>query len=98
LIRAGGWAWDEQFFTKKKGTNMKFMCPEFEANWAELSERERKSFVELCFAYDAELRGGGRFLNGEPLQAARHATSVRCRSEQVVITDGPFAETKEHIG
>jgi hypothetical protein len=98
LIRARGWAWDEQFSIKKEGTNMKFMCPEFEANCAELSEHEHTSFVERCFAYDDELREGGRFLNREALQPTRHAASVRCRSGQVVITDGPFAETKEHIG
>ena len=79
---------------------MKFVCLGFldEANWADMSESERKSFLERCFAYDDELRGGGHFLGGEALQPARNAAAVRCRSGKVVTTDGPYAETKEQIG
>jgi hypothetical protein len=53
---------------------------------------------DQCVAYDDELRRGGRFLDGEALQLARNGASLRRRSAQVVITDGPFAETKEQIG
>jgi hypothetical protein len=54
--------------------------------------------MEQCFAYDDELRRGGHFQGGEALQAARNAATVRCRSGQAVVTDGPYAETKEQIG
>jgi hypothetical protein len=79
---------------------MKFVCLGFrdETNWDELSESERKSFLEQCFAYDDELRKGGHFLRGEALQPARNGATVRCRGGQIVVTDGPFAETKEHLG
>ena len=48
---------------------MKFICLGFhdETNWVQMSESERKSFVEGCFAYDDELRTGGHFLGGEAL-------------------------------
>jgi hypothetical protein len=54
--------------------------------------------VEGCFAYDDELRRGGHFLGGEALQAATNAATVRWRSGQVLVTDGPYAETKEQLG
>jgi hypothetical protein len=79
---------------------MKFICLGFhdETNWPKMSESERKSFVEGCFAYDDELRRGGHFLGGEALQAAVNAATVRWRSGQVLVTDGPYAETKEQLG
>jgi hypothetical protein len=39
----------------------------------------------------------GRRLDGDRLQAASTATSVRSRNGKQVVTDGPFAETKEQI-
>ncbi len=79
---------------------MKFICLGFhdESNWAEMSDNERQSFVQGCFAYDDELRRGGHFLRGEALQSARNAATVRCRSGQVIVTDGPYAESKEQLG
>ena len=79
---------------------MRFICLGFldETNWNEMSESERNSFMEQCFAYDDELRRGGHFLGGEALQTARNAATVRCRSGQVTVTDGPYAETKEQLG
>src|SRR5436190_11133822 len=79
---------------------MKFICLGYhdESRWNAMSEVERKSFMERCFAYDGELRRGGHFLGGEALQPARNAATVRSRDGQVVVTDGPYAETKEQIG
>lgn len=79
---------------------MKFICLGFydESSWNEMPESERNAFMEQCFAYDDELRRGGHFLGGEALQPARNAATVRSRSGQVMVTDGPFAETKEQLG
>jgi hypothetical protein len=63
-----------------------------------MSESDRKSFIDQCFAYDDELRRAGHFLGGEALQAAQNAATVRCRDGQVLVTDGPYAETKEQLG
>jgi hypothetical protein len=80
--------------------DMKFICLGFhdERNWSEMSDSERSSFMEQCFAYDDELRRGGHFLGGEALQLAQNAVTVRCRSGKFVVTDGPYAETKEQLG
>ena len=79
---------------------MKFICLGFmdEINWDEMSESERQTFIDKCFAYDDELRRGGHFLGGEALQPARNAATVRFQRGQVVVTDGPYAETKEQLG
>jgi hypothetical protein len=79
---------------------MKFICLGYldDAAWTEMSESDRQSFLERCFAYDDELRNGGHFLGGEALQSARNGATVRCRGGDMVVTDGPFAETKEQVG
>ncbi len=79
---------------------MKFVCLGFieESAWAGLPEGVRNSFVDNCFAYDDELRRGGHFLGGEALQPAQNAVTVRCRDGKAVVTDGPYAETKEMVG
>ena len=48
-----------------------------------------------CMAYDQALRSAGRCLASEALQRVRTAKTVRVREGKVVITDGPFTETKE---
>jgi len=49
-------------------------------------------------AYTRSIRESGAFQAGEALQSAETATTVRVRDGEVVATDGPFAETKEHLG
>jgi len=79
---------------------MKFVCLGYciDGSLAAMSESERKTFLEGCFAYDDELRRGGHFLGGEALQTAQNAATVRWKSGEVVVTDGPYTETKEQIG
>ncbi|MEU4742990.1 YciI family protein [Actinosynnema sp. NPDC023658] len=40
---------------------------------------------------------GGRRLDGSQLRSIQDATTVRTRGDEVLLTDGPFAETKEQI-
>jgi hypothetical protein len=54
--------------------------------------------MEECFAYDDVLRAGGHFIGGEALQLPDQAATVRMREGKVVVTDGPYAETKEQLG
>ena len=48
--------------------------------------------------YTAMLRERGAFVGGEELQPTSTATTVRTRDGRSLITDGPFAETKEALG
>ena len=79
---------------------MKYVCLGYmEANKFEtMSENERNAFVDGCFAYDDMLRKNGHFTGGEALQSASSAVTLRARNGKVVVTDGPYAETKEQLG
>jgi hypothetical protein len=68
-----------------------------EQEWAARPEAERQAIVEEYFAVTAELREQGTMLAGVRLQPTSTATTVRVRDE-LVVTDGPFAETKEQLG
>jgi hypothetical protein len=50
------------------------------------------------FEYTDELKASGAFVAGEALHPTASATTVRVRNGKRVVTDGPFAETKEQLG
>lgn len=79
---------------------MKYICLGYmdEKKWDARSQSEQEGFMDECFAYDDELRKNGHFLGGEALQSVRNATTLRWRNGKVIVTDGPFAETKEQLG
>jgi hypothetical protein len=56
------------------------------------------SFVASCHAWADELRERGVLLALAGLQPPGDATTVRLRDGEVLLTDGPFADTKELIG
>ncbi|MEW6224923.1 MAG: YciI family protein [Chloroflexota bacterium] len=49
-------------------------------------------------AFAQWLRDTGQYLGGEALQPVTDATTVSVRDGRRIVTDGPFAETKEHLG
>lgn len=51
-----------------------------------------------CLAFDKSVRESGHCVASEALQPVATATTVRLRNGKTSITDGPFAETKEHLG
>jgi hypothetical protein len=63
-----------------------------------LSKPEFDALVAEALAYDDELRKGGHYLYSGALQSVETATTLRVKSGKVAVTDGPFVETKEHIG
>ena len=69
-----------------------------EAEWAELSEEDRQAmYVEYArFAEDMGRRG--MMIDGAELRPTAAATTVRVREGRTLVTDGPFAETKEQLG
>ena len=50
-----------------------------------------------CLAFDAAARTSGHCIASEALQPVSTATTVRVRNGKVLVTDGPFAETKEQL-
>ena len=79
---------------------MKYICLGYmeAGRFENMSDSERNSFVDTCFAYDDVLRKNGHFAGGEALQPASNAVTLRFRSGKVMVTDGPYAETKEQLG
>ena len=50
------------------------------------------------FPWLDELQARGRWVTGDQVAPPRRARSVRVRGGKTVVTDGPFAETKEAVG
>lgn len=71
---------------------MKYLCLIYlsEANWAACPDA-------VCDEYAEVVQRSGRLIAGEALHPVATATTVRKRNGQVTMTDGPFAETKEHL-
>ena len=53
--------------------------------------------VPTLEAWDADISGRGVKVHGHHLAAPSTSVTVRVRGDEVLVTDGPFAETKEHI-
>jgi hypothetical protein len=78
----------------------KFVCLGYgsESTWNAMSSVEREARIEKCMAYDAVLRKFGQPLGGVALQSADTAKTLRFEGGKVLVTDGPYAETKELLG
>ena len=59
---------------------------------------EMQTFMERVIALEAEMDASGTFVFGGALHGPDAATVVSSTDGDVVMTDGPFAEAKEHIG
>ena len=74
------------------------MCCFDEARWAKLPDAERGRIMGEYGTFLHELKTSGRLLSGAKLDQHESAVTVRARNGEPVITDGPFAETKEQLG
>ena len=71
---------------------MKYLCLVYLAQekWNAVPDRE-------CAHSGQTLAANGKLIAAEPLHPVETATTVRVRNGRVSVTDGPFAETKEHL-
>ena len=79
---------------------MKYICLGYiqPGKFENMTEGERNEMVDSCFGFDDELRKGGHFAGGEGLQPSSAAKTLHWKNGKVVVTDGPYAETKEQLG
>jgi hypothetical protein len=63
-----------------------------------MSEADRGRLYQEYGTFTQELREAGAMVGGDQLQPASTATTVRVRDGEQLVTDGPFAETKEQLG
>ena len=63
-----------------------------------MSDDEKRILDRDSLDYDDELRKSGHYLHSNALQSTANAVTVRVRNKRISSSDGPFAETKEHLG
>ncbi|HEY3306486.1 MAG TPA: YciI family protein [Candidatus Binatia bacterium] len=67
-------------------------------NESAMSESEREQCYQDSTQLAHDLTANGQYLSANPLQPVAMATSVRVREGKRLVTDGPFAETREQLG
>ncbi len=79
---------------------MKYLCLAYEEQKKldDLSRSEWDDLRQETLGYVETLRKNGHLLSTQALQSVQTAATVRVRSGQLSVTDGPFAETKEQLG
>jgi hypothetical protein len=79
---------------------MKFLCMAYEEERVlnELSRSQWQALRKQTLDYVETLRKDGRLIITQALKSATTASTVRIRQGSLLVTDGPFAETKEQLG
>ena len=66
--------------------------------WDSLPESEVAAMYAAYGAFTQELQASGAYVGANQLQPVSTATTVSVRDGETIVTDGPFAETKEVLG
>jgi hypothetical protein len=69
-----------------------------EQKWLALTEAQQKEEMDKCEPHVQRLNASGQILDGSPLHPTSTATTVRVHEGKRLVTDGPFAETREQLG
>jgi hypothetical protein len=69
-----------------------------EKTWENMPEAERNGVYAEYGAFTTALQQSGALVGANQLQPTGTATTVRVRDGEQLVTDGPFAETKEQLG
>jgi len=63
-----------------------------------MTTSKQEAMLESCMAFGNVLNEVGQLAGGVALETAKSAKTLRTRGGKLIVTDGPFAETKEQIG
>ncbi|HUL32240.1 MAG TPA: YciI family protein [Candidatus Eisenbacteria bacterium] len=79
---------------------MKFLCIVYnnEKTLKEMPRAEYQELDDISLEYDETLRNGGHYLYSNALDYSEKAATVRLKQGKAMVTDGPFAETREQVG
>ena len=79
---------------------MKYLCLGYydEKKFDTLSEAEMTAIGRECRPLDEQLHASGHLVEVGSLAPTKGSVSLRPRGGKVVLTDGPFAESKEQLG
>ena len=73
------------------------ICGEEKA-WATMPDADRQQLMAGFRQFTQDIQASGQYVGGSQLQPSTAATSVRVRDGKRLVTDGPFAETREQLG
>jgi hypothetical protein len=74
------------------------LCYDDKQFWDKAGEAAHLKAIEEAVQLTHELHAKGQYQSAAPLHPTSMATSVRVRDGKRLVTDGPFAETREHLG
>jgi hypothetical protein len=79
---------------------MKYMILTYldEKAWLALTPEQQQAEMEACGPHVQTLIASKKLVDGAPLHPTATATTLRYRDGKRLITDGPFAETREQLG
>jgi hypothetical protein len=79
---------------------MQYLCLIYddETTWGTMPEDERNAVFADYGTFTESIKDSGNYVAGDALQPTSTATTVRVRNGETLVTDGPFAETKEQLG
>ncbi len=79
---------------------MKYMLLTYlnEKTWLEMTPEQQQREMDSCAPHVRKLMSQNKVLAGAPLHPTSTATTVRYRDNKRLLTDGPFAETREQLG
>jgi hypothetical protein len=79
---------------------MKYLCMIFldEKKLNAMNAKELQDLDDVSLAYDRTLREDHHFLAAQALEPVSKAVTIRLTNGKPMLTDGPFAETREQIG
>src|SRR5579864_4090640 len=69
-----------------------------ESGWATMTPEQQAAGAEQYARFTQEIKDGGKLLGSNRLTPVASATTVRVRDGKRIVTDGPYAETKEQLG
>jgi len=69
-----------------------------ESDFGKLSEAEQGAMLKEYQDFSKSINASGHWRAGSQLHPVSKATTVRIRDGKKMVTDGPFAETKEQLG
>jgi hypothetical protein len=86
--------------SSERGGVMQFLTLIYadETGWDSLTAEEKEGAYDQYRAFADDARAAGVMAGGNELGPTRDATTVRVRSDETLVTDGPYAEVKEALG
>jgi hypothetical protein len=79
---------------------MQYICLIYgdEQSFQGMGDEDRNQVMADYMAFTESIGKSGNLVAGDALQPTTTATTVRVRNGETLVTDGPFAETKEQLG